>query len=584
MGFKVDKDVMVPMRDGVSLATDVWIPDGGPVAKPVLLVRNPYGKDNLTGGAGVYGQAATPSVFTLLDHGYVVVWQDCRGAHRSEGDFTPVVNEPADAADTLAWLREQPWCDGAVGTFGASYLGFTQWAAASQAPEGLTAIAPTMTTTDYYTGFWYSQGGATSWHSFWMWSTLMAAADVRRAVAAGHGDPQAMMALVGSMGDPAAFLATAAGSQELLRKHLTWYPEWVAHPDRDEFWQKLSVVDRVDAVRTPALNVAGWFDIFVDSAARTFARMKAEGGSAEARAGQRLVIGPWDHLDYSGVYPDRQFGMAAGMEAVDVTGMHLQFYDRWLRGRTDALDGVAPVRIFVMGIDEWRDEQDWPLPDTTYVDYYLDGGGRAGTAAGDGVLTTEPPSADATDRYTYDPADPVPSLGGRLMMPSVLNATGPVDQTRVEERPDVLCFSTPVLDEPVEVTGHVSLVLHVASSARDTDFTGKLVDVFPDGRAIYLTDGILRARYRSSLAEPELLEAGHVYEITLDLAVTSNVFLPGHRIRLEVSSSNFPRYDRNTNTGGVIAEESLDQAVVAVNDVLHGPSHPSRLVLPVIRR
>jgi uncharacterized protein len=238
----------------------------------------------------------------------------------------------------------------------------------------------------------------------------------------------------------------------------------------------------------------------------------------------------------------------------------------------------------VMGIDQWRDEQDWPLPDTQYTAYYLDGAGQANTSAGDGVLRTDPPSAAAADTYQYDPAQPAPSLGGRIMLPAAINGAGPADQRPVETRQDVLCFTTPVLNEPVEVTGYVSLILRVASSARDTDFTGKLVDVFPDGRAIYLTDGILRARYRNSLAEPEPLEPGQVYEITLDLSVTSNVFLPGHRIRLEVSSSNFPRYDRNTNTGGTIAEDTADQAVIATNNVVHGPEHPSRLILPIIRR
>lgn len=334
----------------------------------------------------------------------------------------------------------------------------------------------------------------------------------------------------------------------------------------------------------PALHVGGWFDIFAGNTARTYTRMKAEAGSPEAREGQRLIVGPWDHLNYAGIYQDRQFGLAADALAADLDGAHVRFYDRWLRGRTDALDGSAPVRIFVMGIDQWRDEQDWPLPDTTYVDYFLDGAGAANTAEGDGVLRTDRPSEETTDSYTYDPAQPVPSLGGRLLLPAALNAVGPVDQSAVEARADVLCFTTPVLDEPVEVTGHVSLVLHVASSARDTDFTGKLVDVHPDGRALYLTDGILRARYRNSRAEPELLEPEQVYELRLDLSVTSNVFLPGHRIRLEVSSSNFPRFDRNTNTGGAINTETLDQAVIAINRVMHGPEHPSRLVLPIIRR
>ena len=237
-----------------------------------------------------------------------------------------------------------------------------------------------------------------------------------------------------------------------------------------------------------------------------------------------------------------------------------------------------------MGIDRWREEQDWPLPDTSYESWYLDSSGRANTAAGDGRLSTDAPAGTATDTYLYDPLRPVPTLGGRIMLPTTANAAGAVDQRPAEARDDVLCFTSEVLTEPVEVTGHVSLTLFASSSAPDTDFTGKLVDVFPDGRAIFLTDGILRTRYRNSLAEPEPLTPGEPCELSLDLSITSNVFLPGHRIRLEVSSSNFPRYDRNSNTGGVIVDESASEVTVAVNRVLHGPAYPSRLILPVIRR
>jgi putative CocE/NonD family hydrolase len=578
MGFRVERNVMVPMRDGVSLATDLWIPDGGPA--PTLLVRHPYGKN----GTPFQSIFTNPNLIALLDAGYALVWQDCRGAFASEGVFTPMVDEPGDGEDTIAWLRQQSWSDGTVGAYGPSYLGFTQWAAASRAPEGLKAIAPTMTSTDYYGHPWYSEGGALSWHTAWGWCTLMAIMQAQRSLAAGTGTPQTLMALAGSLADARARLDVLPGEQELLTTNLPWYANLMQHPDRDRFWQELSVADRAEAVTVPALNIGGWFDVFAGNTARTYTRMKAGAGSAEARDGQRLVLGPWDHISYSGVYHDRHFGVTADALASDLTGAHVRFYDRWLRGRTDALDGTAPVRIFVMGIDQWRDEQDWPLPDTTYVDYFLDGAGRANTADGDGVLTRERPEAEAADSYAYDPAQPVPTVGGRVLLRPPFTEAGPTDQRPVEVREDVLCFTTPALDEPVEVTGHVSLVLHVASSARDTDVTGKLVDVHPDGRALYLTDGILRARYRNSLAEPELLEPEQVYELTLDLSVTSNVFLPGHRIRLEVSSSNFPRFDRNTNTGGVINYEPLDQAVVATNRVLHGPEHPSRLVLPIIRR
>jgi uncharacterized protein len=579
MSFAVQKDVQVPMRDGIELATDIWRPDGtGPA--PVLLVRIPYGKDL----PGLYAYGLVPNIFALVEAGYVVVYQDCRGTFRSGGEFTPMVNEPDDGADTIAWLLEQPWCDGNIGTYGASYLGFVQWAAAS-ATDGVKAIAPAVTTTDYYSTPWYSEGGALSLQVIHSWTTLMALTDAERAAGAGTGDLQALMGLLGMAADlPSHMAALPVREQPLLEKQWPWWAQILAHPARDQYWRDLSVADRFEEITVPALNIGGWFDIFVASTARTFTELRARGGSAAARDGQRLVIGPWDHINQSGIYADRRFGIMSDAVACDITGLHQRFFDRWLRGRADALDGSAPVRIFVMGIDQWRDEQDWPLPDTQYVDYHLHGSGHASTAGGDGELRAEPAAAAHADTFRYDPHDPVPSLGGRMMNPASANSAGPVDQRPVETRDDVLCYSTPVLDQPVEVTGPVRLALFVSSSAPDTDFTGKLVDVFPDGRAIFLTDGILRARYRNSLAEPEALNPGDVYEVSLDLSVTSNVFLPGHQIRLEVSSSNFPRFDRNTNTGGAVAEDSGSDVRVAVNRVLHGPAHPSRLVLPVIER
>jgi uncharacterized protein len=580
MSFAVKKDVMVPMRDGVELATDIWLPDGSGRA-PTLLVRIPYSKDL----PNLYAYALVPNIFALVEAGYVVVCQDCRGTFRSGGEFVPMVNEPDDGADTITWLLGQPWCDGNIGTYGGSYLGFVQWASASSSTAGLTAIAPAVTTTDYYTTPWYSEGGALSLHTIHLWTTLMALNDARRAAGAGSGDRQALMELVGMAADLQPHMAAMpVRDQPLLEKQWQWWAEILAHPARDQFWRELSVADRFGKITVPALNIGGWFDIFVNNTARTFTELKANGGSAAARDGQRLIIGPWDHLNQTGIYPDRQFGLLADALSCDITGQHQRFFDRWLRGQPDAVDGTAPVRIFVMGVDQWRDEQDWPLPDTRYADYHLHSSGRANTAAGDGELRSEPADVAHTDTYLYDPQRPVPTLGGRVMNPPSSNAAGPVDQRPVETRDDVLCYSSPILEQSVEVTGHVALTLFVSSSAPDTDFTGKLVDVFPDGRVIFLTDGILRARYRKSLAEPEPLTPGDVYEVNLDLSVTSNVFLPGHRIRLEISSSNFPRFDRNTNTGGVITEESGIQAQVAVNRILHGPDHPSRLVLPIIER
>jgi len=578
MTFTVEKDVMVAMRDGVELATDAWIPSVTPA--PTLLVRLPYGKDL----PQLLAYGLMPNIFALVEAGYAVVYQDCRGTFRSGGEFVPMLNEPADGTDTIAWLVRQPWCDGNIGSYGASYLGFVQWASVS-AGAPVKAIAPAVTTTDYYTAPWYSEGGAASWHTVQSWTTQMAMIETLRQLGLGSGDPQLLGELTGMMADPQPHLeAMPPSRQPAVEKVWPWWSELLSHPARDTWWQGLSVLDRAEQVTVPALHIGGWFDIFAANTARSFTELRARAGTAEAREGQRLIIGPWDHLNSTGIYPDRRFGLTADAITQDLTGQHVRFFDRWLRDRRGALDGSAPVKIFVMGIDQWRQEQDWPLPDTRYVPYYLHSSGRANTAAGDGELSTEAPAQTAADAFLYDPRRPVPTLGGRVMLPSTANAAGPVDQRPAETRDDVLCFTSPVLTEPLEVTGHVSLTLYASSSAPDTNFTGKLVDVFPDGRAIFLTDGIIRARYRKSLAEPEPLTPGEPCQLDLDLSVTSNVFLPGHRIRLEVSSSNFPRFDRNTNTGGIIADEPADQATTAVNRVLHGPSYPSQLILPVISR
>jgi putative CocE/NonD family hydrolase len=563
------------MRDGTKLATNLWLPDSDDPA-PVLLVRCPYNKDN----AALY--ALPPNVFELVRHGYAVAVQDCRGTFGSEGTFVPHVADADDGADTVRWLAEQDWCDGKVGSYGPSYLGFVQWHTASTGVEGFTAIAPTMTTADPHRAPWHSPGGALSLGISLLWATMMSLNEAKR----GAGGLEDMMRLAR---DAANHLETSAltpvAENPLIAKYLPWMIDVaIGHPDRDETWTELSALDRVSSITTPALHIGGWYDLFFGETLRAYTEMKARAGTTEAREGQRLIMGPWSHnpTGFLGFYPDRHFGATASMEAAMLTDPHLAFFDRWLKGRTDALDDYAPVRIFVMGIDQWRDEQDWPLPDTIYTPYYLEGNGPANTAAGAGTLSTTEPTSDTVDTYLYDPRRPVPSLGGTMV--NIGGYDGPVDQRPVHDRHDVLCFTTEVLDQPVEVTGPVSANLHVSSSAVDTDFTAKLVDVHPDGRAIILCDGIQRMRYRDSLSTPELITPGDVYEITIDLNATSNVFLPGHRIMVEISSSNFPRYDRNTNTGGVIAREQESEMIAAVNHLHRGAGHPSRVVLPVISR
>lgn len=579
MSFHVQKNVMVPMRDGVKLATDLWLPESDKPT-PALLVRLPYSKDGYP--AAEIDYVTGPNIFRLLEEGYAIVYQDCRGTGASEGDFEPVVNEADDGVDTIAWLCEQPWCDGSIGTFGHSYLGITQWAAASQAPQGLKAIVPAVSSADPYQFPWYSPGGALSWHTVWFWCYLMAFYPTNAAAA----DPRGPW---GVMGEALKMVEDADGrmrhlpliDQPLYRELWPWWDTILTRATRDGYWRDQSAVEQVASITAPALHIAGWFDVFGPDSTRTYRRARDEASTETARNGQRLIIGPWDHAFLMGEYHDRQFGVSSSVYSADLTQAHLDFFDRHVRGREEAPD-LAPVRIFVMGANEWREEQDWPLPDTAYTAYHLGATSPANSLHGGGTLGTEAPTSSTTDSFIYDPENPAPTLGGRVMMHASLNKVGPVDQRSVETREDVLVYTTQPLEQATEVTGQVQAILYVSSSAPDTDFTAKLVDVAPDGCATYLTDGILRMRYRESLEVPTLLEPGQVYEARIDMGITSNVFLPGHQIRLEVSSSNFPRYDRNTNTGDDIATATTLRS--ATNSVFHGGSHLSRLVLPLIQR
>jgi hypothetical protein len=579
MGLVVEKNIQVAMRDGVALATDVYRPDsGGPF--PVVLQRLPYDKE-FTGLVNM-----SFDVLRGAQAGYAVVVQDTRGRYASEGEFNPFFDEAKDGADTVAWAAAQPWSTGQVGMVGSSYFGATQWLAASEAPAALKAIAPFVTTDQYYES-WSYQGGAYQLGFTLTWTLLtLALGEMTRRTAAGAAKAE----------DFAALVAAVDATDELLKRTplrdvpeleglAPYYNDWLDHPSYDDFWKACSPAERRSEINVPSLNMGGWFDLFLKGTIANYLAMK-EQGAQPGRDAQRLVIGPWAHGPMGGWFPERSFGLMGSADAADITGMTLRWFDHLLKGEDNGVPGDKPVRVFVMGANTWREEDDWPLPDTDFVDYHLGGAGLANTATGDGTLGVAAPDGQATDVYLYDPRNPVPTVGGSSFLPGLFigaNA-GPRDQREVEQRADVLCYTSEPLDSPLEVTGPVEAILYVSSSAPDTDFTAKLVDVAPDGRAENLADGILRVRYRESLSEPVLMEPGEIYEIRVDLVAISNVFAAGHRIRLDVSSSNFPRFDRNTNTGGVIAREGAEDFQTAVNRVHHGGEHRSRLVLPVIRR
>jgi hypothetical protein len=567
----IEKNIMVTMRDGVKLATDIYRLDGA-LPTPVLVVRTPYNKDGLTSGGDIF------NIFRAVETGYTVVAQDVRGRYASEGSFNPHVQETADGLDAFAWAAAQPWSNGVVGTFGGSYLGCTQWLPAREQPPALRAMAPSITFSDGHEGCSY-QGGAKVLHDLrWVVADIVPA-EIERRVTRG----EKVLESTPTLDVNRALTELPLATHPLIREYASFYLDWLAHPSADDYWLPAAPCVGYEQISVPALNISGWYDIFLWSTCQNYMGMKQRGGTEKARRNQGLIIGPWTHMNFSGSFPEREFGWDGSSAAIDLPGIHLRWFDRWLKDVDNGIDKEPPVMIFVMGVDEWRREADWPLPDTQYRPYYLHSSGGANTLHGNGTLSTEPPGDEPSDVYLYNPMRPVPTVGGQVILPGG-NAMGPRDQRKVELRDDVLVYSTPVLEGAVEVIGPIELRLFVLSSAPDTDFTGKLVDVYPDGRAMILTEGILRARYRNSLSRPELMEPNTVYELRLNLWATANVFLPGHRIRLEVSSSNFPRFDRNSNTGGVIARETADQYQPAINRIFHDAAHPSHLILPIIKR
>ncbi len=565
-----ETNVAATMRDGTVLYADVYRPvESG--SYPILLMRLPY--DKSAAQSGVYGP---PSGYAARC--YIVVIQDLRGLYTSEGTFYPFRDELDDGYDTVEWAAGLPQSNGKVGMYGFSYVGATQWLAAIKAPPHLAAIAPAHTGSDYYDG-WSYEGGAFSlaFEESWATSSLTAGAVPRL------GDQSVADKLAEARG------AIAKSYTHLPIRTYPWlmpdrpevagfFFDWVKHSDRDEYWRRWSIRERWPQVRVPALNFAGWYDVFLNGSVENFVGMRKSGGSDAARNGQRLVIRPYVHIPWDTKSGDVDFGSEAANTTMD---QQLRFFDYWLKGKNNGADKDAPVRVFVMGANVWRDAQDWPIPGTRFTKFYLHSRGQANSLFGNGQLTTEPPvGGEPSDHYVYDPANPVPSKGGHSCCFATVAPVGPYDQTDIEKRADVLIYSTPLLSEAVEVTGPITVKLYAASSAPDTDWTAKLVDVAPSGKIINLNNGIVRASHRNSLATHEPIDPEKPYEYTITVFPTSNLFKVGHQIRLEISSSNFPHYDRNLNTGQPVGADA--QMVAARQTVLHDAPHPSYLELPIM--
>jgi uncharacterized protein len=554
----VEHDVPAKMRDGIVLKADIYRPkaDG---KYPVLLERTPYDKTY----ERTFGMKAAA-------RGYVFVVQDVRGRFTSEGEWYPFRHESHDGYDTVEWAAALPQSNGKVGMYGGSYVGATQMLAAIASPPHLAGIAPYVTASNYHDNWTYQGGVFEQWFDQ-TWASGLAQNTLARKV----GDSTNALLWKDTLPLKDYPLLVLPDPGVLA----PYYRDWLAHPNYDDYWKAISIEESHSRIQVPALHIAAWYDLFLGGTLRNYELLKTKAGSEAARSGQRLLVEVPGHAGDSAQRKtgDVDFGPAA---AYDFDQIVLKWYDYLFKGEQNEFAGKKPVRLFVMGKNEWRDEDDWPLARAKTTKYFLHSAGKANAVVGDGALSTENPGKESKDSYIYDPAKPVPTIGGPLCCDEGHLEPGARDQRPAEERKDVLIYTTPAFTKETEVTGPVSVELFASTSGQDTDFTGKLVDVWPDGFAQNLTEGILRLRYRDSREKPEPTKPGEIYHLVLDLWATSNVFLPGHRLRLEVSSSNFPRFARNLNTGEDAATGT--RMTPATNTIYHDKEHPSALVLSIV--
>ncbi|RKU34122.1 hypothetical protein C6496_20775 [Candidatus Poribacteria bacterium] len=568
-----EKNQEITMRDGTTLRANITRPDVEGKF-PVLIERTPYNKEG-----GSENGVGSPDFFS--QRGYVVIIQDVRGRFASDGDFYPFQDDGAginrDGYDTVEWAAAQPWSDGNVGTIGGSYSGATQYRNALSRPPHLRAMFVRESSADYYQE-WVYRSGAFELAFNMAWAHGVTLNNLSHLAEGEEFDrQQGRLERVGEEMD-SWYARLPIYPCPFFEGLSDWFNEWLQHPTDDGYWDAFNMDKVHNQIETPMYHLGGWFDIFLAGTFKHYMGIKQRGRTEKARQSQKLIVGPWVHgpgninTQFAGEF---DFGVDA---ARDFNELRLPWFDYWLKGIDTGIMDVPPARIFVMGRNEWRDEADWPLPDTQYTNYYLHGG-QSGSikSLNDGTLSSKPPEgSENPDSFVYDPLQPVPTRGG-----NTLNVPGGVyDQHEVEEL--CLTFTTEPLTEELEVTGPVKAVIYGLSSALDTDWVVRLTDVHPDGYSRLLCDGILRARYRDSFAQPELLNVGKVYRYEIDLWATSNVFLPGHRVRVSVTSSCFPRFDRNLNTGGPIHNEAAGQ--IAINTVMHDEMRPSHIVLPVIKR
>ncbi|MGB3682793.1 MAG: CocE/NonD family hydrolase [Rubrobacteraceae bacterium] len=577
MEVLVQHNVPAEMRDGTTLVANVYRP-AGDGSYPVLLTRTPYGKD--VSFSSPYFDPVKAS-----QNGYVVVVQDVRGRYASEGKFTPFVKEFEDGYDTVEWAAKLPGSNGKVGMFGISYFGKTQWHAALMQPPALASLAPGTTWGNHLNGV-QMRGGVQELGLMHYWAETGLALDAlfRRY----REEPEKVAEKLPPLVEVIDTLLAGGGYDTLP---LTGLPD----PDGlvpfvqggfgrgvdDEGWDYLNIDGRYDLVEAPTFHIGGWYDCFIGETLRQYGAMKEQAAERGLRP-PRLLVGPWTHGMFDSTVGGLNFGIGSSGLFLnyrgDLTEAHLRWFDATLKDEERALADRPPVEVFVMGENRWRGYEEWPVPGSREEHWHLHPGG---------LLSRQAPPSGEPDGYDYDPEDPVPTIGGPVLLAPV-HGPGPQDQREIEVRPDVLLFTSDVLGASYTVLGAVHATLYAASSAPDTDFVVRLVDVYPDGRAICVADSIVRASARESYPAPGVIdpkppspiEPDAVYEYAIDLWATGITFLVGHRIRVDVTSSSFPRWERNLNTGESNVHSSNTR--VAHQRIFHDPERPSRVTLTIV--
>lgn len=577
----IDHDVPITLRDGVVVKADVHRPKASGKF-PALMEGTPYGK-KLSSEMG----KGTHEFF--VPRGYVVVTWESRGRFNSAGVFDPHVNEQRDCYDVVEWMAKQPWCSGKVATIGVSYMGQVQLNTAIAQPPHLTCAVPGLTAADLWRE-WYYRGGAMEYVFISSWSSLTLGPDLAKKNLAPEAAQEWMdnMALVKADKESFYSVLPAMDFEPCQIGKINFLKDlWGSHPTDGPYWWAISPKTYYDEMNVPMMHMGGWYDIFQPGSYNSFNQIRKRGASELARDNQRLFMGPWHHL---GPVKTQQgiIDFAPGLSSADYHTNRLEFFDYWMKdiqAPTFAVD--QPVKIFVTGDNVWRQEKEWPLARTQYTSFYLNGG-HSGTikSLNDGTLSAKAPAkANKPQAYVYDPMNPTPTRGGNTLYLFPYGPDGSPNAAAEDQRPvdkRSLTFTTDPLKKDTEVTGPVRAFLYAASSAVDTDWVVRVSDVAPDGLAINIVDGIQRARFRTSGINPSLIEPGKVYEYEVDLWATSHVFKEGHRIRVTVNSSSFPRWSRNMNVADL--PEHTTKWVKATNTVYLDPEHPSHVVLPIIPR